>query len=155
MIQKITLDDVVREYGEDEIIQIGSISGYFFIGTPKEYEEMIDGISKQYEEYFKRRAEETQAELESLCGAVEKEKDEKTYHYVDRLLKRAMNIVKAHDAAARARQKRRDFTDLRTREIKNRYRLPVGGFKAIIVEGCEIGEYWDKEEWDKAHSEKG
>ena len=53
-MREIKLDKLVKEIESDnEILHIGSGTGFIFIGTRKEYDQQIDGVSKHYYDFYR------------------------------------------------------------------------------------------------------
>lgn len=151
-----TLDDTVKSYGKDDVLYIGSQSGFFFIGDKTEYEKRIDDISSKYETALASRLSAAQKDFENMTDKLlylKKAESETIIEYADRVQRTGKEYKRLHSLLPKIKEEKENFTALRTREVKDSYSKEVEGGFAIIIEGNEIGGYWMKSEWDAEHNE--
>ena len=149
-VREMKLDKLVKEIENDnEILHIGSGTGFIFIGTKKEYDQQIDGISKHYFDFY--RSIPTAREKSILNMAIEIAKLKRDHKYKSKLVKIAEKITKLYNSKIAAEDYIKVFKPLRNRKVLEVYpRIQKDGI-CIILEGIEQGKYWDKSEWDKDH----
>ena len=151
-----TLDEVVSMFGEQDILHIGSQSNFFFVGTKTEYESDIDGISKSYEEQLQTRLKTAEDEISSTAEKLKNLKigeDEKTIEYAERVQNIAKRYKYLFSYIPKVKKDIKEFTPLRTRKLKERYKRIKEGY-AIIVDGKESGKYWDLSEYKSKGGEE-
>lgn len=149
-VRKIKLDKLVKEIKNDnEILHIGSGAGFIFIGTKKEYDQQIDGVSKHCYDFYKSIPPAKEKSI--LSAAIEIAKLKRDHKYKSELVKKAEKISKLYNSKIAAEDYIKIFKPLRNRKVLEVYpRIQKDG-SCIIVEGIEQGKYWDKSEWDKDH----
>lgn len=139
-VREIKLDKLVKEIENDnEILHIGSGTGFIFIGTKKEYDQQIDGISKHYFDFY--RSIPTAREKSILNMAIEIAKLKRDHKYKSELVKIAEKITKLYNSKIAAEDYIKIFKPLRKRKVLEVYpRIHKDGI-CIIVEGMEQGKY--------------
>lgn len=144
------LDEVVNTFEDDELLYIGATNGFFFIGTPVEYEQIIDKITDRHRRAYKRAVSRKKSDLKALLRPTGKREEEDPKDYANRLRETANQIDLALDCYSRAKTMFDRFTPFRGRIVTNEYKKDLGG-TAIIVAGPGSGKYWTKEEWENDH----
>lgn len=149
-VREIKLDKLVKEIESDnEVLHIGSGTGFIFIGTRKEYDQQIDGVSKHYYDFY--RSIPHAREKSILNTAIEIAKLKRDHKYKSELIKKVNKITTLYNSEIAAEDYIKIFKPLRNRKVLEVYpRIQKDGI-CIIVEGIEQGRYWDKSEWDKEH----
>ena len=149
-VREIKLDKLVKEIESDnEVLHIGSGTGFIFIGTRKEYDQQIDGVSKRYYDFY--RSIPPAREKSILNTAIEIAKLKRDHRYKSELIKKVNKITALYNSKIAAEDYIKIFKPLRNRKVLEAYpRIQKDGV-CIIVEGMEQGKYWDKSEWDKDH----
>lgn len=151
-----TLDEVVSMFDDGDILHIGSKVAFFFVGTKAEYESDIDGISKSYEEQLQTRLKTAEDEISSTAEKLKNLKigdDEKTIEYAERVQNIAKRYKYLFSYIPKVKKDIKEFTPLRTRKLKERYKRINEGY-AIIVDGKESGKYWDLSEYKSKGGEE-
>ena len=149
-VREIKLDKLVKEIENDnEVLHIGSGTGFVFIGTRKEYDQQIDVVSKRCYDFYKSIPPNREKSI--LSAAIEIAKLKRNYKYRSELVKIAEKITKLYNSKIAAEDYIKVFKPLRNRKVLEVYpRIQKDGI-CIILEGIEQGKYWDKSEWDKDH----
>lgn len=146
----------------DGAVYCGSASSYWYIG--KDAQKAARGINTASEDYrhrFEILLKRTNTEIarytheiaekeESLSGLYGKERKdtEKT------IRKRKQELEYARQRKVRYDAVLNPWIPFLGREVTDTYRLTTADGTAIIVEGIELGEYWDMDEWEARHEWK-
>lgn len=145
-----TLDEAVREMDDNEIIHIGSASGFVYIGTKQQYDQMIDSISDRYHNFFKdakkrytRKIKKYSEKLKALDE--ESETYEKEYRMITECVQRYKRYLKQVCGVIDR------FKPMRERMVKEIYKRISKDGIVITIQGDETGKYWSKDEWDRGH----
>ena len=150
----MTVDYFMQHLADpNQLYNVGSKSGFFFIGTRSEWNKYIDDLSKNHLKYLKshrtaakreaKRAQErlNREPIKLICG-----KDlEGTIAYLNSVVKTGNRKYIYFNELIKA------FTPFRTREIKDIYpRMVKADGVNIIVDGLDISDYWMREEFEDA-----
>ena len=150
----MTIDYFMQHLADpNQLYNVGSKSGFFFIGTRSEWNKYIDDLSKKHLKYLKshrtaakreaKRAQErlNREPIKLICG-----KDlEGTTAYLNSVVKTGNRKYIYFNELVKA------FTPFRTREIKDIYpRMVKADGVNIIVDGLDISDYWMREEFEGA-----
>ena len=150
----MTVDYFMQHLADpSQLYNVGSKSGFFFIGTRSEWNKYIDDLSKKRLKYLKNRRKAAKREVERAQGRLDRKpiklifgKDlEGTIAYLNSV------VIKGSRQYARFNRLVKAFTPFRTREIKDIYSRTVktDGVN-IIVDGLDRGDYWMREEFEGA-----
>lgn len=145
----------------DGVVYCGSASSYWYIGEAKTAVRGINRVSGDYKHRFEILSKRTNKEIakytheiaekeESLSGLQGKERKdtEKTIRKRKQELESAKQRKVRYDAALNP------WIPFLQREVTDTYRLITADGTAIIVEGIEVGEYWDMDDWEARHERK-
>lgn len=148
------LDEAVAEYADsDEILHIGSASGFFFIGTAAEYEKEIDEMSTAWINYFHFQLDKCRKTISRIMTTpVTTRKDEVPSQYGKRLAAIGKQLCTELAAEPKHQSHIDEFRSMRDRKVIEVYRRIEDNTVAIIVSGDEQGSFWNKAEWDSAKS---
>ena len=152
MEEKTTLDEAVTALNDNVDLFIGAASGFFFIGTKKDYQEMIDGISDKYFMQFENSANKCKLRLKSSRQQMSNLKmieGETDSEFADRIFQSLKNYQLEISALDNAITRVKTFVPLRNRIVTELYKKKYEDGTAIIVEGYEDGKFWLKEEWER------
>lgn len=158
MDEIITLQQQMDKLAADEIVHIGSKSGFFFCGTKAEYEADIDTISEQIlsgmkEELrqiktFKTRFHNNFTKLTEFDPETEDE------DVLKKMARAALIVSNAAEKKARNNRRRpileqnlAAFKPVRERIVLDFYHRTAEDGVNIIVEGCEEGRFWTLDEY--------
>lgn len=131
----LSLDDALRSLkGTDRTLFIGSQSAFVYIGTQKEVEKHIDGVSKKWVGIFADRCKRSIEEMAASIRSTPQDK-KRTTAFADTVINSIQTL--------------REFKRMRDRKVINAYYKEKDYGIALIIEGAEQGRYWTKAEWDK------
>ncbi len=142
----------------NQLYNIGSKSGFFFIGTRSEWNRYIDALSRKRLKHLKNRRKAAKREVERAQGRLNRKpiklifgKDlEGTIAYLNSV------VIKGCRQYAHFNRLIKAFTPFRTREIKDIYSraTEIDGTN-IIVDGLDTRDFWLREEFESTlHLEK-
>lgn len=149
-MKKKKLIDVLQEIEPDKIVHVGASTGFFYVGAAKDAINEIDGISNQYLSEIKSRREHHISKLEKEIMEIPlKEKSlydwlKKVDHWITRVQKKRCLVENDNKDI-------KDFKSFRNRNVVEMYERVQKDGVVIIVSGIERGEFWDLEEFKKAH----
>lgn len=142
---KMKINEVIQEMDNETILNIGSESGWFFIGKKEDYEKNIEKISRSYLNNAKEREKKCR---EKIREANEVLADSKlTFDELDKMIKKIRRYLPALKLVEKYIN---EFIPIKKREVKNIYdkNKKEDGI-CIVVEGTENGKFWDREEWER------
>lgn len=148
------LENVVENFkGSDIILHIGAQSGFFFVGTAEEFEKEIDDISDGFIPVLEDKIRNAQCDIELVSKATLcKRDDEDIEIFSTRLTNAAAKLRAAIRSIPETEAYIKSYTPIRKRKVKSFNKRIEENTVAIIVEGIENGDYWDRTEWDSAES---
>ena len=143
------LDFAISLMGEDDILHIGSSTGFIFIGTKEEYYKNVGGISAHWKKFYQDIIKSREKSIMSTVAEITKLK--KDYKYRPALEDKLNRLKILYASKTSAEDILKVFKPIQTRKVLDVYpRIQMDGI-CIIVEGAEQGKYWDKQEWDRDH----
>lgn len=146
-----TLDFTVSLMGEDDILHIGSSTGFIFIGTKGEYYKNVGDISSHWKKFYQDIVKSREKSIMSTVAEITKLK--KDYKYRTALEDKLSRLKILYASKMTAEDILKEFKPIQHRKVLDVYpRIQMDGI-CIIVEGAEQGKYWDREEYLKG--EKG
>ena len=148
----MTVDYFMQHLADpNQLYNVGSKSGFFFIGTRSEWNKCIDDLSKKRLKYLKsrrtaakRKAKRAQERLNWKPVKLIFGKDlEETIAYLNSV------VIKGSRQYAYFNRLVKAFTPFRTREIKDIYSraFEIDGTN-IIVDGLDTRDFWLREEFE-------
>lgn len=142
---KMKINEVIQEMDNETILNIGSGSGWFFIGKKEDYEKNIEKISRSYLNNAKEREKKYR---ERIREANEVLADRKlTFDELEKMVKK---IRRNFPALKLVEKYINEFIPIKKREVKNIYdKDKKEDGICIVVEGTENGKFWDREEWER------
>ena len=148
----MTIDYFMQHLADpNQLYNVGSKSGFFFIGTRSEWNKCIDALSRKRLKHLKNRRKAAKREVERAQGRLDRKpiklifgKDlEGTIAYLNSV------VIKGSRQYAHFNRLIKAFTPFRTREIKDIYSRAVKADGVnIIVEGLDTGNFWMREEFE-------
>ena len=148
----MTVDYFMQHLADpNQLYNVGSKSGFFFIGTRSEWNKYIDDLSKKRLKYLKNRRKAAKREVERAQERLNREpiklifgKDlEGTIAYLNSV------VIKGSRQYAHFNRLIKAFTPFRTREIKDIYSRTVKADGTnIIVDGLDTRDFWLREEFE-------
>ena len=143
------LDFAISLMGEDDILHIGSSTGFIFIGTKEEYHKNVGGISSHWKKFYQDIVKSREKSIMSTVAEITKLK--KDYKYRPALEDKLNRLKILYASKTGAEDILKAFKPIQSRKVLDVYpRIQMDGI-CIIVEGQEQGKYWDKSEWDRDH----
>ena len=148
------LENVVENFkGSDIILHIGAQSGFFFVGTAEEFEKEIDDISDGFIPVLEDKIRNAQRDIELVSKTtIRKDFEEDVETFSTRLTNAAARLRTALKLIPETRAYIKNYTPIRKRKVKSFNKRIEENTVAIVVEGIENGDYWDRTEWDSAES---
>ena len=148
----MTIDYFMQHLADpNQLYNVGSKSGFFFIGTRSEWNKCIDALSRKRLKHLKNRRKAAKREVERAQGRLDRKpiklifgKDlEGTIAYLNSV------VIKGSRQYAHFNRLIKAFTPFRTREIKDIYSRAVKADGVnIIVGGLDTGNFWMREEFE-------
>lgn len=142
---KMKISEVIQEMDNETILNIGSGSGWFFIGKKEDYEKNIEKISRSYLNDAKEREKKYREKIREANEALSDNK--LTFDDLNKMIKRirtyfpGLKLVEKYIS---------DFIPIKKREVKSVYdKDKKEDGICIVVEGTENGKFWDREEWER------
>ena len=148
----MTVDYFMQHLADpNQLYNVGSKSGFFFIGTRSEWNRYIDALSRKRLKYLKNRRKAAKREVERAQGRLNRKpiklifgKDlESTMAYLNSV------VIKGSRQYVHFNRLVKAFTPFRAREIKDIYSraTEIDGTN-IIVDGLDTGDFWLREEFE-------
>ena len=149
----MTIDYFMQHLADpNQLYNVGSKSGFFFIGTRLEWNKCIDDLSRKRLKHLKNRRKAAKREVERAQGRLNRKpvklifgKDlEGTIAYLNSV------VIKGSRQYVHFNRLVKAFTPFRTREIKDIYSRAVKADGVnIIVEGLDTRDFfWMREEFE-------
>ena len=142
---KMKINEVIQEMDNETILNIGSESGWFFIGKKEDYEKNIEKISSSYLNNAKEREKKYREKIREANEALSDNKI--TFDELTKMVKR----IRTYFPGLKLVEKYiNDFIPIKKREVKSIYdKDKKEDGICIVVEGTENGNFWDREEWER------
>ena len=148
----MTVDYFMQHLADpNQLYNVGSKSGFFFIGTRSEWNRHIDALGRKRLKHLKNRRKAAKREVERAQGRLSRKpiklifgKDlEGTIAYLNSV------VIKGSRQYAHFNRLVKAFTPFRTREIKDIYSraTEIDGTN-IIVDGLDTRDFWLREEFE-------
>lgn len=142
---KMKINEVIQEMDNETVLNIGSGSGWFFIGKKEDYEKNIEKISRSYlndakekEKKYRERIREANEVLADIKLTFDEL--EKMVKKIRRYLPGLKKVEKYID----------EFIPIKDRDVESVYdKIKKEDGICIVVKGTENGKYWDREEWER------
>ena len=150
--KKNKLSDLLSSMSDDELIFVGAATSWFFIGTVEEYRHYEKAVDRKLKDYWKEkiRLEKNSFKLllfsylDNIDREIQTHKDPETD---------GCNLTTWYRTYFKNIGYRNNFKPTSEREVLDTYpRMEEG--TAIILEGSEVGEYYDSEEWELFNGEE-
>lgn len=132
-----TLDDVMKEIPDDEVVHIGSGSSFLFIGTKEDYARDIKKVSAKCIRDAKRVLDEVHQQIKRDIKALINPNI--TVRELPDLLCRLRGRV---EDAEKMEAYLKKFVAISKRTVKEAYPSIVEDGIVLIIEGREVGKYW-------------
>ena len=141
------INEVIQEMDNETILNIGSGSGWFFIGKKEDYEKNIEKISRSYLNDAKEREKKYREKIREANEALSDNKI--TFDELTKMVKR----IRTYFPALKKVEKYIDeFTPIKDRDVESVYdKIKKEDGICIVVKGTENGKYWDREEWERGN----
>lgn len=137
----MTLADALREIQDDEIVHIGSGTGFLFVGDKDTFEEDEEKISKECRERaIKMMALYMDNIRKATCDIGQKRIK------LEELKNRADAIQKLCDKVG---EMMGNLIPLPERTVREVYPRIEGDGVIVLISGTENGRYWEKKEYDE------
>jgi hypothetical protein len=127
----------VCEENKNEILYIGALTGWLFIGTYDEYKEQIEDISKKSHATYQ--------------GYYAKAKRELSHAYAAKSIEEKQRLVNQAKANLDYIEAHMDLSKRPVIEYTPRIPDEDGAGMRIKIEGPESGKYWTRTDWRKSH----
>lgn len=139
---EMTLADVIDNLPDDQVIYIGSDTGFFFIGSKAEYYRDIERISQDYLQTAHKKLKEHLKRIKKLNEDLKKPVvDFAQTKTIQGKIRTAVEKAQYNESYISSFE---PITDRKVVEIYNRLQ---GDGICVIVTGAENGKYWSVEEY--------
>lgn len=145
------LKEFIEKTDDKTLFYIGANSAFMFAGYKPEYEEEITEISDRYYDSAQKGLKADKNTLKRLLETDIWYNDEPVEIYVQKLKNHSERIEQTVNRISERTLYIQNFTDLWEREIKEKYSRITDNGIVVIIDGTENGQYWDKEEYDRAN----
>ena len=141
------INEVIQEMDNETILNIGSGSGWFFIGKKEDYEKNIEKISRSYLNNAKEREKKYREKIREANEALADSK--LTF---DELEKVAKKIRRYLPGLKKVEKYIDEFIPIKDRDVESVYdKIKKEDGICIVVKGSESGKFWDREEWERGN----
>ena len=137
----MTLADALREIQDDEIVHIGSGTGFLFVGDKDAFERDEEKINKECRE---RAIKMMTLYLDNIQKATHNIGEKRIK--LEELKNRVDAIQKLCDKVSEMKD---NLIPLSERTVREIYPRIQGDGVIVLIEGAESGRYWYKSEYDK------
>ena len=139
------INEVIQEMDNETVLNVGSATGWFFVGKKEDYEKNIEKISRSYLNAAKEREKNYR---EKIREANEVLADSRlTFDELSKMIKKIRRYL------PRLKQEEKyidEFIPIKDRDVKSVYdKIKKEDGICIVVEGTENGNFWDREEWER------
>lgn len=140
---EMALADVIDKLPDDEVIHIGSDTGFFFVGRKDEYYRDIDQISQDYLQTAHKKLKEHLKRIKKLNEDLKKP-------VVDfAQIKTIQGKIRTAVEKAQYNEKYiSEFEPIPNRKVVEIYNRLQGDGICVVVTGAENGKYWFREEYE-------
>lgn len=129
----LTLSEALEEIPDDEVVHIGSGTGFLFVGGKDAFEEDERGITEQCQKRAAKMIQRYVKDIERIAIAVALEEQlEEILNLCDKINEQVGNM--------------KPITERTVREV---YPRIEGDGVIVLISGTENGRYWYKSEYDK------
>ena len=147
-----TLSELLSSMSDDELIFIGAKTAWFFVGTVEEYRHYEKAVDRKLKDYWKEKIRLKKISfkrlllsyLDNIEREIQTHKDTETDGF---------NLTTWYRTYFKDIGYRNNFKPTYEREVLDTYPHKEEG-TAIVLEGEEVGEYYDSEEWELFNGEK-
>ena len=139
---EMALADVIDNMPDDEVIRIGSDTGFFFVGSKAEYYRDIDQISQDYLQTAHKKLKEHLKRIKKLNEDLKKPVvDFAQTKTIQGKIRTAVEKAQYNESYISS------FEPIPDRKVLEIYKRLQGDGICIIVTGDENGKYWSAEEY--------
>lgn len=139
---EMTLADVIDKLPDDEVIHIGSNTGFFFVGSKAEYCRDIDQIPQDYLQTAHKKLKEHLKRIKNLNEDLRKPVvDFAQTKTVQGKIRTAVEKAQYNESYISS------FEPIPDRKVIEIYKRLQGDGISVIVTGAENGKYWSAEEY--------
>lgn len=139
---EMALSDVIDKLPDDEVIHIGSDTGFFFAGSKTEYYRDIDQISQDYLQTAHKKLKEHLKRIKNLNEDLRKPAvDFAQIKTIQGKIRTAVEKAQYNESYISS------FEPIPDRKVIEIYKRLQGDGICVIVTGDENGKYWSVEEY--------
>ena len=139
---EMALSDVIDKLSDDEVIHIGSDTGFFFVVSKSEYYRDIDQISQDYLQTAHKKLKEHLKRIKNLNEDLRKPVvDFAQIKTIQGKIRTAVDKAQYNESYISS------FEPIPDRKVLEIYKRLQGDGICIIVTGDENGKYWSAEEY--------
>lgn len=139
---EMALADVIDKLPDDEVIHIGSDTGFFFVGLKAEYCRDIDQISQDYLQMAHKRLKENLKRIKKLNEELRKPVvDFAQTKTIQGKIRTAVEKAQYNESYISS------FEPIPDRKVVEIYNRLQGDGICVVVTGAENGKYWSVEEY--------
>lgn len=142
---KMKINEVIQEMDNETILNIGSESGWFFIGRKEDYEKNIEKISRSYLNDAKEREKKYRKRIREANEVLVDSK--LTFDELSKMIKKIRRYL---PGLKKVEKYIDEFIPIKDRDVESVYdKIKKEDGICIVVKGTENGKYWDREEWER------
>lgn len=161
----MVLKEFLADLPDETNIAVGAASGYFFLGTKAEFEQVEGRISTELLHGLVQSKAHAIELVRAMCenGIPPRRPSdvkegqhvpgETMEEFVQRVGYDAREFTAAYKRISKNTQAIENFQPLISRQIKRTTKTALTG-RVIILEGIEVGRFWNKEEYDAYEEER-
>lgn len=139
---EMALSDVIDKLPDDEVIHIGSDTGFFFVGSKAEYYRDIAQISQDYLQTAHKKLKEHLKRIKNLNeDLIKPVVDFAQTKTIQGKIRTAVEKAQYNESYISA------FEPIPDRKVLEIYKRLQGDGICVIVTGAENGKYWSVEEY--------
>lgn len=135
-----TLNDVLKNIDEEELVHLGVASGYVFVGKKEQLNNVLDKLD--FEAYMDYKDKMLSLERDIVAQTYRLEEN------INRIKAAQEEITKNFEKiTANLNKAGEKYVHLKDRPVKDKYERITEGI-SILLDGDEAGEFWDRSEYN-------
>ena len=139
------INEVIQEMDNETILNIGSGSGWFFIGKKEDYEKNIEKISRSYLNDAKEKEKKYREKIREANEALADSR--LTFDELSKMIKKIRRYL---PGLKKVEKYIDEFIPIKDRDVESVYdKIKKEDGICIVVKGTENGKFWDREEWER------
>lgn len=138
------LSDAMKFFDEETVFHVGAETSFFFVGTKSEFEKDKLMISNKYIDRHRDLIERNQKRIRKEVSRITDQNASK------KIIKDCIcNLRRFNNAIDKSENYIKTFVPFESRKVIKIYERSQKDGIVMIVEGNEVGGFWDKEEYER------